>query len=81
MGGGGGTQGRCRYSAISLITRLDFMAPATRVITALQCLCVHISKALNFYNFIGTSRVEDSAELDWGPISVIKYNSNQSRVL
>ena len=34
---GWGTQARCRYSAVSLITRLDFMAPVTRVITALQC--------------------------------------------
>ena len=34
---GWGTQGRCRYSAVSLITRFDFMAPVTRVITALQC--------------------------------------------
>ena len=33
---GWGTQGRCRYSAVSLITRYDFMAPVTRVITALQ---------------------------------------------
>ena len=33
-----GTQGRCRYSAVSLITRFDFMAPVTRVITALQCI-------------------------------------------
>ena len=37
----GGALGRCRYSAVSLITRFDFMAPVTRVITALQCiLCV-----------------------------------------
>ena len=35
---GWGTQGRCRYSAVSLITRFDFMAPVTRVITALQCI-------------------------------------------
>ena len=35
---GWGTQGRCRYSAVSLITRFDFMAPVTRVITALQCM-------------------------------------------
>ena len=34
-----GTQGRCRYSAVSLITRFDFMVPITRVITALQCIC------------------------------------------
>ena len=33
----GGALGRCRYSAVSLITRFDFMAPVTRVITALQC--------------------------------------------
>ena len=37
---GWGTQGRCRYSAVSLITRFDFMAPITRVITALQCTVV-----------------------------------------
>ena len=35
---GWGIQGRCRYSAVSLITRFDFMAPITRVITALQCI-------------------------------------------
>ena len=34
---GWGTQGRCRYSAVSLITRFDFMAPVTPVMTALQC--------------------------------------------
>ena len=37
---GWGTQGRCRYSAVSLITRFDFMAPVTRVITALQCILI-----------------------------------------
>ena len=37
---GWGTQGRCRYSAVSLITRFDFMAPVTRVITALQCIII-----------------------------------------
>ena len=36
----GGALGRCRYSAVSLITRFDFMAPVTRVITALQCNCL-----------------------------------------
>ena len=35
---GWGTQGRCRYSARSIITRFDFMAPGTRIITALQCI-------------------------------------------
>ena len=41
---GWGTRGRCRYSAVSLITRFDFMAPVTRVITALQCSDDHISR-------------------------------------
>ena len=39
----GGALGRCRYSAVSLITRFDFMAPVTRVITALQCITLNKS--------------------------------------
>ena len=34
---GWGTQGQCPYRAVSHITRFDFMAPVTRVITVLQC--------------------------------------------
>ena len=40
------TQGPCRYSAVSLITRFELMAPGTHVIMALQCMLikfVHIS--------------------------------------
>ena len=51
---GWGTQGRCRYSAVSLITRFDFMAPATRVITALQCSVIDNDRVNNafFIKFI-----------------------------
>ena len=41
-----GTHGQCRYSAVSLITRFDFMAPVTRVITALQCSCTTVCPAV-----------------------------------
>ena len=38
--------GRCRYSTVSLITRFDFMAPVTRLITALQCICLSYDVAV-----------------------------------
>ena len=49
---GWGTQGRCRYSAVSLITRFDFVAPVTRVITALQCIeLVHAITCIFLHEF------------------------------
>ena len=29
---------RCRYNVVSLITWFEFMAPSTRITTALQCI-------------------------------------------